>query len=170
MVSGVISICLVFLVERLGSVFQIGVSTRGVTDGPLLGLFVLGMLVPWANAKGTLVGGYVSVLSMLWLVVGALWHTMHNKLKYDPLPTSTDGCLYPLNQTLPTVITTPATVDSSEEPMILFQISFMHYNLIGATIVVVVGIIASYVFGMNLESVNPDHITPMMQRYDFFIN
>lgn len=53
--------------------------------------------------------------------------------------------------------------------MILFQISFMYYNMIGAVIVVVVGTIASYVFGsVDLKSVNPDHITPMMKRYDIY--
>lgn len=164
MIAGTISVGLVFLVERLGSVFQIAVSTRGVTDGPSLGLFLLGMLVPWANAKGALFGGYVGLICMFWLVGGAQWHTVHDRIKYKALPTSIDGCSYPLNQTLPTVIT-PTWLDSGEEPMILFQISFMYYNMIGAVIVVVVGTVASYVFGMDLESVDPNHITPMMKRY-----
>lgn len=169
MIAGAISVGLVFLVERLGSVFQIALSMRGVTDGPLLGLFLLGMLVPWANAKGALFGGYVGLISMLWLVGGVQWHTIHDRIKYDSLPTSIDGCLYPLNQTLPTVIT-PTRMDSSEEPMILFQISFMYYNMIGMVIVVVVGIITSYVFGsVDLESVDPDHITPMMKRYNMYV-
>lgn len=163
-ITGAISVGLVFLVERLGSVFQIGVSMRGVTDGPSLGLFVLGVLVPWANAKGALFGGCVGLISMLWLVGGAQWHTVHNRIKYDSLPTSVDGCPYPLNQTSSTA-TTPTWTDSAEEPMILFQISFMYYNLIGAVIVVVVGTIASFVFGVNLEDVDPDHITPMMKRF-----
>jgi len=163
-IAGTISVGLVFLVERLGSVFQIAVSMRGVTDGPSLGLFLLGMLVPWANAKGALFGGYVGLISMFWLVGGAQWHTIYDRIKYDSLPTSIDGCSYPLNKSLPTMIT--PRIDSSEEPMILFQISFMYYNVIGAAIVVVVGTVASYVFGVDLESVDPDHITPMMKRYD----
>ncbi|XP_071638174.1 sodium-coupled monocarboxylate transporter 1-like isoform X2 [Temnothorax longispinosus] len=163
-IAGAISVGLVFLVERLGSVFQIAVSMRGVTDGPSLGLFMLGMLVPWANAKGALFGGYVGLISMLWLVGGAQWHTIHDRIKYNSLPTSTDGCSYPLNQTLLTA-TTPTWVDPNEEPMILFQISFIYYNMIGAVIVVVVGTIASYVFGVDLESVDPDHISPMLRRF-----
>ncbi|XP_025991363.1 sodium-coupled monocarboxylate transporter 1 [Solenopsis invicta] len=166
-VAGVISVGLVFLVERLGPIFQIAVSMRGVTDGPLFGLFVLGMLVPWANAKGALFGGCVGLISMLWLVGGAQWHTMHDRIKYDALPTSVDGCPFNLlNQTFSTTTTSPPTwIDSSEKPMILFQISFMYYNMIGAMIVVVVGTIASYVCGMDLGSVDPDHITPMMKRF-----
>ncbi|XP_018360380.1 PREDICTED: sodium-coupled monocarboxylate transporter 1-like isoform X1 [Trachymyrmex cornetzi] len=165
-IAGTISVGLVFLVERLGPVFQIAVSTRGITDGPSLGLFVLGMLVPWANAKGALFGGCVGLISMLWLVGGTQWYTMHDRIKYDSLPTSVAGCPYPLNQTF-SIYTTirPTWMNSGEEPMILFQISFIYYILIGAGIVVIVGTIASYFFGVDLEDVDPDHITPIMKRF-----
>ncbi|KAG5328781.1 SC5A8 protein, partial [Acromyrmex heyeri] len=163
-IAGAISVGLVFLVERLGPVFQIAVSTRGITDGPSLGLFVLGMLVPWANTKGALFGGCVGLISMLWLVGGTQWYTMQDRIKYDSLPTSVAGCPYPLNQTFSTTIR-PTWMNSDEEPMILFQISFIYYILIGAGIVVIVGTIASYFFGVDLEGVDPDHITPIMKRY-----
>lgn len=136
-----------------------------MTDGPLLGLFALGILVPWANTKGVLLGSCVGLISMAWLVGGTQWHIMHGRIKQDSLPTSTDGCPYPLNETLTTMIPTPAWMDPDEEPMMLFQISFMHYSIIGAAIVVVAGTIASYIFGVDLESVNPDHITPIMKRF-----
>ncbi|EGI62202.1 Sodium-coupled monocarboxylate transporter 1 [Acromyrmex echinatior] len=163
-IAGAISVGLVFLVERLGPVFQIAVSTRGITDGPSLGLFVLGMLVPWANTKGALFGGCVGLISMLWLVGGTQWYTMQDRIKYDSLPTSVAGCPYPLNQTFSTTIR-PTWMNSDEEPMILFQISFIYYILIGAGIVVIVGTIASYFFGVDLEGVDPDHITPIMKRF-----
>lgn len=165
LVTGAISVGLVFLVEQLGPVFQIALSTRGMTDGPLLGLFALGILVPWANTKGVLLGSCVGLISMAWLVGGTQWHIMHGRIKQDSLPTSMDGCPYPLNETLTTMIPTPAWMDPDEEPMMLFQISFMHYTIIGAAIVVVAGTIASYIFGVDLESVNPDHITPIMKRF-----
>ncbi|XP_011269020.1 sodium-coupled monocarboxylate transporter 1 [Camponotus floridanus] len=165
LITGAISVGLVFLVERLGPVFQLALSMRGVTDGPLLGLFVLGMLVPWANTKGVLFGSGVGLISMFWLVGGAHWYTMHGKMKFDSLPTSIDGCPYPLNETLTTATPTPVWIEAAEEPMALFQISFMHYTLIGSTIVVIAGIIGSYIFGVDLESVDPDHITPIMKRF-----
>lgn len=163
MITGAISVSLVFLVERLGPVFQIAVSTR-VTEGPMLGLFVLGMMVPWANTKGVLVGGYTSLMCMAWLMGGAQWHTMHGRIKHSSLPTSVDGCSYPWNETLSST-TAPTLTNSSEEPMILFQISFIYYTMIGAAITIIVGTIASYFFGIDLENVDPDHISPMMRRY-----
>lgn len=157
---------LVFLVEKLGTVFQMAVSIRGATDGPALGLFVLGILVPWSNTKGAMLGGCFGLLSMFWLVAGTQWHIAHGRIKHDTLPTSTDGCSYPWNETISmATMTTPAPTNPDEEPMILFQISFIYYIMIGAMITIIVGVIASYFIGMDLESVNPDHITPIMRRY-----
>lgn len=158
---------LVFLVERLGSVFQMALSIRGATDGPSLGLFFLGILVPWSNAKGAMVGGCVGLICMIWLVGGAQWHIANGRIKYDSLPTTMDGCSYPLNETtILRTTTSPIWTEFDEQPMILFQISFIYYTMIGALIVVIVGIIASYFYGIDLKSVNPDHITPIMRRYE----
>ncbi|XP_066595800.1 sodium-coupled monocarboxylate transporter 1-like [Prorops nasuta] len=164
-IVGIISIGLVFVVEKLGTVFQIAVSMRSVTDGPLVGLFILGMMVPWVNAKGAVIGGYTSLFSLLVLVGGAQYYNV--KKHSRRLPTSIEGCPYPLNETatlfLPTT-TSPST--PLEEPFFLFRISFMHFCIIGTAIVVIVGIIASYICGeVDLEQVDPDHITPCMRRF-----
>lgn len=48
---GAISFGLVFVVEHLGPVLQLALSFNGMAGGVSLGLFTLGMLFPWANAK-----------------------------------------------------------------------------------------------------------------------
>ncbi|XP_011150897.1 sodium-coupled monocarboxylate transporter 1 [Harpegnathos saltator] len=164
-ICGVLAVSLVLLVEKLGTIFQIGISMRSVTDGPLLGFFVLGTMVPWANAKGAMVGGCFSLVFMLWLVGGAEWYTINGRLKQPSLPTSMDGCPYPLNKTMSIATTMNPVETDPDEPMVLFQISFLYFALIGATIVVVIGTVASYFFGMNLKAVNPDHISPIMRRF-----
>lgn len=50
-INGIICVVLIFLVEKLGSVLQISLSFTGMTAGPILGLFTLGMLFRRANAK-----------------------------------------------------------------------------------------------------------------------
>lgn len=50
-VNGAICVILIFLVEKLGSVLQISLSFTGMTAGPILGLFTLGMLFRKANTK-----------------------------------------------------------------------------------------------------------------------
>lgn len=50
-VTGIICICLVFVVERLGGILALSIAFGGVGLGPTLGLFTLGMLVPRTNSK-----------------------------------------------------------------------------------------------------------------------
>ncbi|XP_076278535.1 sodium-coupled monocarboxylate transporter 1 isoform X5 [Lasioglossum baleicum] len=49
-VIGAICVGLVFLVEKLGGLIQAGKSLSGITAGPLLGMFTLGMFFPSANS------------------------------------------------------------------------------------------------------------------------
>lgn len=50
-IMGVISTLLVYMVENLGGVLSLGVGFGSVAHGPLLGMFILGMFFPRANAK-----------------------------------------------------------------------------------------------------------------------
>ena len=48
-IFGAICVVLVLVVEKLGSVLQLSMSLGSVSNGPLLGIFTLGVLIPWAN-------------------------------------------------------------------------------------------------------------------------
>lgn len=52
-VVGVGALCaaLVFVVQKMGTVLQLTMSLEAITNGPLLGTFTLGILVPWVNAS-----------------------------------------------------------------------------------------------------------------------
>lgn len=50
-VTGIICICLVFIVERLGGILPLSIALGGVALGPSMGMFSLGMLVPRSNSK-----------------------------------------------------------------------------------------------------------------------
>lgn len=41
----------VFIIAQMGSVMQVAISFNGMVGGVTLGLFSLGMFVPWANSK-----------------------------------------------------------------------------------------------------------------------
>lgn len=54
---GVFCLCLVFLVEKMGStVLQLTMSLEAITNGPLLGIFTIGIMLPWigSNVSGFL--------------------------------------------------------------------------------------------------------------------
>lgn len=50
-INGTIAVFLVFVVEKFGSILEMAVKFCGITFGPLLGLFTLGMMFPQANKK-----------------------------------------------------------------------------------------------------------------------
>lgn len=51
LIVGIISVALVFVVEHLGSVLQLSMSLGGIASGPLLGIYAMGLLLPWTNSK-----------------------------------------------------------------------------------------------------------------------
>lgn len=138
-------------------------SLRSVTQGSILGLFILGMMFPTVGRKGALCGGFASLWIMSWIVIGMEWHIINKTLRYPHLPVSTENCPESFNQTF--INTTPSTLDEQDEPMILFQISVMYLGLVGTLITVVVGLIVSISTGeWNSVKVKLDHITPLIQR------
>lgn len=52
-IAGTICTILVFVVEKMEGMLPFATALQGITGGPLLGLFSLGMLFPQANAKVT---------------------------------------------------------------------------------------------------------------------
>lgn len=158
---------LVFIVDRLGDIFRVSLTLHGVTSGAMLGIFTLGMLVPWATSKGAIAGGLFSMLSMVWIIVGAQVNMIEKRLIYPPLSTSTEDCLnaeIASNQT--TMNTGDILSSADDEPFILFTISFMYYALVGFLISMVVGTIVSFLFGVNdLSEVDRNHFPPIVQRY-----
>lgn len=49
-VFGAICVILVFVVEKLGAVLQLSMSLGAVAQGPLLGIFTMGVMFPWVTS------------------------------------------------------------------------------------------------------------------------
>lgn len=50
-IFGIICVCLIYLVEKLGSILEMSISLGGASCGVLLTIFVMGMFVPFGNSK-----------------------------------------------------------------------------------------------------------------------
>lgn len=165
-ILGAVCLALVFLVDRLGDIFQVSLTLNGVTAGAMLGLFTLGMLIPWATSKGAVVGGLLSMVVMIWIIVGAQVNMAKKRLVYETLPTSTEQCVNVeslFNQTV--TETVPVMEAEEDEPFVLYTISFMYYTLVGFLIVMVVGTAVSFLTGApNLKDVDRNHFPPIIQR------
>jgi Na+/proline symporter len=169
-ILGVLCVGMVFLVDRLGDIFQLSLTVTGITAGAMLGLFSLGMLVPWATTKGAVAGALVSMVTMIWIIVGAQWHMANRRFRYEPLPSTTEGCSNlagSFNQTIATTRNPMPQVESADEPFFVYRISFMYYTLLGALIVIVIGTIVSFVCGApDLADIDRDHFPPFITRFE----
>lgn len=97
LVCGVICVGLVFVVEKLGTVLQLSISVGATTNGPLFGIFVMGLTMPWIKSKNALIGGIVGVLAMSWITFQTQMLIAFGGLKYEIKPMSTEGCTYEFN-------------------------------------------------------------------------
>ncbi|KAF4526294.1 hypothetical protein B566_EDAN013655 [Ephemera danica] len=89
-VFGLLSFCLTFLVAQLGGVLQIAISFNGMVIGVVLGIFMLGMWVPWSNTKGMLTGAIIALTIVLWFGFGAQIATLSGELVQPRKPVGTN--------------------------------------------------------------------------------
>lgn len=75
---GALVIVLAFLVQRLGTLLEATNKVIGLIGGPLIGLFLLGMLTRRATARGAMIGWIGGLLITLWVCFGTkisfLWY------------------------------------------------------------------------------------------------
>lgn len=155
MFFGILCMGVAFVVMTIGgNLVQMAASFFGVSIGPLLGVFVLGGLVPWANWLGALVAAIVGLAVNIWSLVG---QTL-NKSNMQILPTRTDGCnfdnAFNETSTLASVWTdstthlyqnTSANYDANEIAGVpwIYRISFIWNSVIGFFLVLVIGTVLS---------------------------
>uniref|UniRef100_A0A336MSE1 CSON003951 protein n=1 Tax=Culicoides sonorensis TaxID=179676 RepID=A0A336MSE1_CULSO len=137
-IYGIISISMVFIVEKLGAVLQLSASLSGMSMGPLLGIFTLGLFFPWINSKSALTGGISSFLIMGFVCFRAQSEIAKGYIDPSAKPTSIDGCDYSFaNSSLLMSMTTlqPKTITNTSSSN---QLSFYYYSLFGTTLTVLI--------------------------------
>jgi sodium-coupled monocarboxylate transporter 8/12 len=79
-VYGALVIVLAFLVHRLGTLLEATNKVIGLVGGPLVGLFLLGILIKRATARGALIGWVAGLAMTIWVCFGTnisfLWYAM----------------------------------------------------------------------------------------------
>jgi SSS family transporter len=77
---GTLVILLAFLVHRLGTLLEATNKVIGLIGGPLVGLFLLGILSKRATARGALIGWLGGLATTVWVCFGTtisfLWYAM----------------------------------------------------------------------------------------------
>ncbi|KAL4717724.1 hypothetical protein ACJJTC_000873 [Scirpophaga incertulas] len=166
-VIGATCVALVFLVEHMGALIQAGKSLSGITAGSLLGLFSMGLFLPWVNATGALAGGVTSTLLVGWISLGTQAAMMRGDIIIVPKPISVIGCVGNL-----TSLTTPTpsprhTVEFDRSgTFFLYRLSYLYYTLVGMIVCIIIGTIVSFFTQPNDPAmVHRDLLTPVIHRW-----
>ena len=159
---GVLGTCLTFLVERLGEILSIMSLVFGIVQGPLLGLFSLGMLVRRANSRGAFFGTLGGFVSTLCLTIPSKYYQMKGLTRSATKPLSTSGCGY--NQSLWVNVSSTVLDNqvSRHQPHVIFKTSFYFYTLFGAIMTVLLGLVISY--STTADFVDTKLLSPICQR------
>lgn len=105
-ICGILCVSLVFVVEKMGPVLQLVASIAGTTQGPLLGMFILGIMTPWINSKSVLTGGITAIFCVAVIMLKQQIDMISGTLEFAIKPMSTKGCWYEFDKQNTTVIDT----------------------------------------------------------------
>ncbi|XP_069950746.1 sodium-coupled monocarboxylate transporter 1 [Cherax quadricarinatus] len=128
LIIGLIGTGLGILMEKLGGVLEVGTMFSGIICGPLCGIFLAGILTPWVNAKGAMVGGLTAFVLSAWVVVGSFVHGSAPRY----LSLSTSGC--PVNLTSVDNITVIFFSNSSATDSYMYKTVTRDYQQINSTL------------------------------------
>lgn len=170
-VLGVTCVGLVFVVEKTGShVLQLTTSLSSITSGPSLGIFSMGVLLPWVNAKGALIGGLSGLSFMSWIGLSAEAAIASGRLKFDEKPVTTEGCYYSFPQVENLMMFEPPDTildddDFLPEPLALYRLSYLWYTVTGALVTMSVGLAVSLISSENVDKLDPMLLAPCIRRF-----
>lgn len=158
LIFGIICLCLTYVASHMGGILQAALALFGMLGAPMLGLFTLGMIFPWANKWGAYAGLGTSLFMMFWIGIGAYV----TKPDLGKAPISLEGCpnrttfsnfteaftnytsLY--NTTFST--TAPPVVEHNPVDE-LYTLSYVWYSFTALLIVVFVGMTVTFITGKN---------------------
>ena len=91
LIFGVISLGIVFVIKYLPGVIQASTGIVSMVGGPVLGVFTLGMLFPFANSTGAIAGTFVSMMLTFWWGFGqmvAVQMKTYDSKRFSPMMNS----------------------------------------------------------------------------------
>ncbi|KPM05428.1 sodium-coupled monocarboxylate transporter 1-like protein 1 [Sarcoptes scabiei] len=148
---GTAAIAMAFVVSQINSILEAAISIAGALVGPMFGLFLCGILVPFANSFGVLCGLFSGEFFGIWLLIGSLIYPKPQQLletsNVCPIDISnfTDATS---SVTLLTTVAKNSTLYEREGLIKIYHISYLLVPVFGCIISMTVAIICSLLSGV----------------------
>nr|XP_020837958.1 sodium-coupled monocarboxylate transporter 1-like [Phascolarctos cinereus] len=163
---GILCIGMAALASLMGGLLQAALSIFGMIGGPLLGLFTLGILNPFANSLGSFIGLIAGFTVSMWIGVGA--HFYPPPLERTlPLPLSVANCTVTRNTHLDWTkfpehpfLRPWKTSDLKRTSVMdnLYSISYLYLSALGTLITVFVGTVFSLLTGGKEQHIDRKYL------------
>ncbi|KAL5274267.1 hypothetical protein ACFFRR_000804 [Megaselia abdita] len=161
---GVMCLCLVYVVEKMGTVLQLTMSLEAITNGPLFGIFTIGIFLPWIRGNSALTGGILGVITMSWISLKAQWAIASGGMRFETKQLSTEGCTYKFDAPPPLTIANITAINEANDIFPLYKMSYMWYTCFGAVFTIVIALLLTPIFGYNRgRDIHPSLITPLVR-------
>ncbi|TDG52238.1 hypothetical protein AWZ03_001519 [Drosophila navojoa] len=165
---GALCVALVYVVEHMGTVLQLTMSLESITNGPLFGIFTIGIFMPWISGNSAILGGCVGVVVMSWVSLNAQWAIASGAIRYQTKPLNVDQCSYSFNAALVSSAANATHLHgpSAEDIFPLYRISYMWYTTLGASVTIIVALLSTLFFSTNdPNGVDPVLLTPCIRKF-----
>jgi sodium-coupled monocarboxylate transporter 8/12 len=168
---GTVSVLLVYIVQHMGQLLQLTFTIPATSLGPMLGVFVIGLMIPWIGKRATFYSVILVYFSMLAFVLKSQFNVAKGTVKYDERPTSTEGCLYNFTNsdfttTVSSISTSTIFPEAEIEELPRRTISYLYFTLLGGIFVIVFSALMSICFGFeDPKKVDPQCLAPFMRKF-----
>uniref|UniRef100_A0A8C5FVQ6 Solute carrier family 5 member 8 n=1 Tax=Gadus morhua TaxID=8049 RepID=A0A8C5FVQ6_GADMO len=174
---GALCIAMAAIASLMGGVLQAAITIFGIIGGPLLGLFTLGILFPFANSKGAVLGLLSGLVVALWVGIGAQIYPPPAAMS-RPLDLSTAGCNFSTgfsnwSSTALPPPHSPFTRESTFSPestTLWYSVSYMYFSPIGTLTALTVGVVVSLLSGTRNPSSELEAVAGRTRNFDLTKN
>ncbi|XP_011167300.1 sodium-coupled monocarboxylate transporter 1 [Solenopsis invicta] len=159
-VFGLLALCLVFLIEKLGGVLSVTNSLAAIAAGTSFGVFTLGILFPWANSKGALIGAIAGFILAGWVSFGSNAVIGSGLVRPKKLPVP--HCAGNVSQH----VLRQFEWINDDDVFPLYRLSYHWVAPIGTLVVLVVGGIVTWMTGArDPSSIDRNLLSPVIHRW-----
>ncbi|XP_074131339.1 sodium-coupled monocarboxylate transporter 2 [Sminthopsis crassicaudata] len=165
---GVLCTAMAVAASFMGGVVQAALSIHGMCGGPMLGLFTLGIVLPFVNWKGAIGGLLTGIILAFWVAIGGFVYPAP-AIKTRPLILSTEQCVQ-LNMTeaLPTMAP-PVIVNRPVLAETWYSLSYLYYSAVGCLGCILAGTLISFLTGPEKgKNIEPRLIRPVGNLFCFW--
>ncbi|CAF4789683.1 unnamed protein product [Pieris macdunnoughi] len=135
-IFGCLCVGLVFVVEMLGPVLQLAMTLCSASMGPLTGIFLMGLFLPFIDGTSALFGGLVGIASAGWIAAQSQLAQAHSLLVFKEKQRLTYNCTYEFEPA------SNLTKTNGDVPYI-YSLSHLWLTALGCTVTIIVGSLLS---------------------------